>query len=445
VLLSKALRLEPGTTVAFTGAGGKSAALGRLAEEASPDLPILLTTTTHLGLEQSALAGAHIVLASDDDLGEVPSLLGRVNSLLVTGPRMLEQFRWTSPGDANLARLHALAVASGAVLAVEADGSRGRPLKAPAAHEPLVPNFTNILVPVAGASVFGQPLSAEVVHRPERAADLLGIASGEVLTPGRVARLLGNPAGGLKGYPPGAEVRVLINQVDDAGRLGAASECGQSLLEAEAVHAVMLASLGAGGGVQQTLGRVAGVVLAAGGSRRMGRPKLVEAWKGEPLLRHVVRGAMEAGLTPIVVVLGDGAEALRQTIGDLDVREVVNLDWPSGQSSSMRLGLSAVQTQSEAAVFLLGDMPLVNPRLIRSLVQAHASSLAPIVAPYAEGRPGNPVLFDRGTFSALARVEGDQGGRAIFDQFEMRKIEADAREFFDLDTQEDLEWLEEQE
>jgi len=86
-------------------------------------------------------------------------------------------------------------------------------------------------------------------------------------------------------------------------------------------------------------------------------------------------------------------------------------------------------------------MPLVDPALIQALVRAHASSLAPIVVPNAEGRRGNPVLFDRSTFSALVQVEGDKGGRAVFDQFDILTIKAEARGFFDLDTQQDLDWL----
>jgi molybdenum cofactor cytidylyltransferase len=442
VQLTRALRLEPGLAVAFTGAGGKSTALQRLAEEATRAVPVLLTTSTHLGLEQASMAETHIVLPVDGDLEPARIELARHKSVLVTGPRMLEEPRWTSPGEAALAQLHALAQETGGVLAVEADGSRGKPIKAPAAHEPLVPNFTNILVPVVGASAFDQPLSAAWVHRPERAAEVMGIVQGELLSPERVAGLIGSPLGGLKGAPPNAEVRVLINQVDDDALGDMADLCARHLLKVDAVRAVVLGSAGGRGAVREVRGRVAGVILAAGGSERMGRPKLLEAWKGEPLIRYALRGAVEGSLDPIVVVLGDRAEALRLAIGDFPVRMVVNQDWRAGQSTSLRLGLQAVEAQSEAVVFLLGDMPLVKPDLIRLLRRTHAASLAAIVLPTADGRRGNPVLFDRSTFGALTEVEGDRGGRAIFDRFEIQAVEGEARAFFDLDTEEDLEWLE---
>jgi len=327
-------------------------------------------------------------------------------------------------------------------MGIEADGARGLCLKAPASHEPLVPDFTNTLVPVMGAAAFGQRLSPDWVHRPEVAANVMGIPVGERLTVEHVARLLSSPAGGLKGRPPRADVRVLITMVDDPAREELARLCARRLLDEERIKAVLLADLVGERGVRQVLGRVGGVILAAGGSRRMGRPKLLQTWKGEPLLRYAVGAALDAGLAPVVVVVGDEAESLRPVIADLPVKVVVNDGWDAGQSSSVRAGLRVVRAQVEAAVFLLGDMPLVNSELVGALVRKHAETLASIVAPTAGGRRGNPVVFDRSTFDALSRIEGDRGGRAVFGQFEIEAVECEPDAFFDLDTPDDLDWLE---
>lgn len=390
------------------------------------------------------MAVGHLVVGSEADLQGIEAELTRQGSLLVTGPRLEHEQRWSSPGEPALTSLHHIARRTGAVLAVEADGSRGMPIKVPGPHEPLVPTFTNTLVPVVGAEAFGAGLSEGVVHRPEIAAGVLDEPLGVELTPERVARLLASPEGGLKGRPPGADVRVIINQVDAPGRQAAATACGQALTMTRDIGAVILASLAAEDPVRQVIGRAAGVILAAGGSRRLGRPKLLERWKGEPLLRYAVRAALAGGLAPVVVVLGDRAGDLGEAIQDLPAERIINPNWESGQSVSLKLGLGAIQAEAEAVVFLLGDMPLVTPELIANVVQAHASSLAPIVIPRTEGRRGNPVLFDRSTFDTLARIEGDTGGRAVFDQFDILYVQADERSFFDLDTQEDLDWLERQ-
>jgi molybdenum cofactor cytidylyltransferase len=441
VRLSRALRLRPGQTVAFTGAGGKSAALGRLASEASLDLPVLLTTTTHLSLEQSALAPVHIVMTSADDLFQVEAALDSSPSLLVTGPQMESEPRWTSPGMDNLEALRTTVERRGGVLAVEADGSRQRSIKAPAEHEPLVPDFTNTLVPVTGASAIGQPLNQAWVHRPERVAAVLGIPEGDLLTPEDVARLMMAPQGGLKGRPPGSEVRALVQQVDDAGRQAAAERVADLAMAGAAIRAVGLASSEGAPPFLAVHGRVGAVILAAGGSRRFGRPKLLESWKGEPIIRHVVRAAVQAGLSPIVLVVGDQAEGVSEAAAGWAIETSVNGAWAAGQSGSMRLGLARLRDRVEASVFMLGDMPMVQPRLIRRLVERHRMTLAPVIVPWADGRRGNPALFDRATFEALDEITGDTGGRAIVDRFELERVDWEARDFFDLDTPRDLDQL----
>ena len=148
--LSSALRLAPGQTVAFTGAGGKTAALRRLVEELAPDTPLLLTTTTRLGKEQNSLAAHHLVLIGDRPLPDLTAALVRHRSVLVTGELLEAEGKWTAPPGAHLAALRQAALEAGAVLLIEADGARGRSLKAPGEHEPVVPDFAELVVPVAG-------------------------------------------------------------------------------------------------------------------------------------------------------------------------------------------------------------------------------------------------------------------------------------------------------
>ena len=120
---------------------------------------------------------------------------------------------------------------------------------------------------------------------------------------------------------------------------------------------------------------------------------------------------------------------------------MINPDWEQGQSASIRQGLNSINSNIEGAVFLLADMPLVSSALIQELIQTHRSSLSPIVAPQVGERWGNPVLFDRMTFEDLMRLEGDRGGRALFDSFAIRPVAAGDEALFDCDTQEDLAWL----
>jgi probable selenium-dependent hydroxylase accessory protein YqeC len=117
-----------------------------------------------------------------------------------------------------------------------------RPFKAPAAHEPVIPPETTLVVPVVGADVFGKPLDDQHVHRPELIGALTGAAPGTPITPEIVARVLAHPEGGRKGVPEGARVVVIVNKVETLPDRAPAHETAARLLDEPAVHAVVLAN-----------------------------------------------------------------------------------------------------------------------------------------------------------------------------------------------------------
>ena len=187
---------------------------------------------------------------------------------------------------------------------------------------------------------------------------------------------------------------------------------------------------------------VAAVVLAAGGSARMGTPKQLLLIAGKPMVRLVAEAACGAGLEQVVVVVGADAEAVAEALRGLPVEIVFNNAWSSGLSTSMRAGTSALRNSIEAALFLLGDQVALTTELLRSLVGCYLARRAPIVAPAFGGRRANPVLFDRSLFPELLEVEGDEGGRSVIvqhlDQMELVVVE-DPYLVLDVDTQDDYE------
>jgi molybdenum cofactor cytidylyltransferase len=183
---------------------------------------------------------------------------------------------------------------------------------------------------------------------------------------------------------------------------------------------------------------VAGVVLAAGGSVRLGQPKQLLEWRGKSFVRAVCETALAAGLDPVVVVLGAYASEVHAALNGLDVQFVENADWESGQSGSVKAGLAALPRQAGAAVFLLVDQPQAPPELVRALVERYSLTRHPIVAPLIDGQRGNPVLFGRRTFPHFANLSGDQGGRALFRHFDPDYVPwLDPAASLDVDTPED--------
>lgn len=183
---------------------------------------------------------------------------------------------------------------------------------------------------------------------------------------------------------------------------------------------------------------VAGVILAAGASRRMGRSKQLLMWRGKPFICHVARTALDADLAPVVVVTGAQADEVQAALADLPVEIVHNPRWAEGQSTSVRAGLQALPPETTAAVFLLADQPHIPVELVRALLERHAQARPPIVAPTIEGQRGNPVLFDRSTFADMMSLQGDAGGRLVFSRYPITYVPwNDASLLLDVDTLED--------
>ncbi len=152
------------------------------------------------------------------------------------------------------------------------------------------------------------------------------------------------------------------------------------------------------------------IVLAAGAGSRFGGAKLQATLGGRPILQRVLDQLAEAGLTDIVVVLGEDAAELESAIEWRSERPIRNPDPPRGLSSSVRIGLSVLGPATEAALVVLGDQPLLELEVLRALLDAPSDPARPIVVPaYARDRGRNPVLLRAGAWSLAAALEGDRG------------------------------------
>jgi len=187
----------------------------------------------------------------------------------------------------------------------------------------------------------------------------------------------------------------------------------------------------------------AAIVLAAGLSRRMGRPKLLLTLEGRPVIRHTVERMLAAGLSDVIVVVGPEHEAIRQALEGLPVRLAVNPTPEAGQASSVRRGIQAVSPLATVALIALGDQPWVSADVIHRLLAALAAPGKRIAAPrYADGL-GNPVLFAADVFPELLALTGDRGARAVVEKDASRLAVVDVAQAMprDLDTPEDYERL----
>lgn len=161
---------------------------------------------------------------------------------------------------------------------------------------------------------------------------------------------------------------------------------------------------------------VAALILAAGGSQRLGRPKQLEPWGGESLLECVIRHATSFPVDEVWVVIGAYAEEILDQVDFMGAGVVENPEWEEGIASSIRVGLDALTQLSrcESALILLGDQPNVSPDIVEELLVSHRRSRNAVSVPKYRYNRGNPVVVDRSMWPRLMSLEGDEGAARLW-------------------------------
>ena len=186
---------------------------------------------------------------------------------------------------------------------------------------------------------------------------------------------------------------------------------------------------------------IAGLVLAAGMSTRMGRNKLLIEINGRPMVAHAADAALAAGLDPVVVITGHDAANVRAALADRDVVCIHNPDFVTGMLGSLKAGIRALPDEAEGAVVCLGDMPDVTAAHVTRLLAAFDGARR-ICVPTSHGRRGHPVVLGRAHFPEILSLPNEVGARDVVRAHPeaVRQIDMDGDEAIltDLDTPESL-------
>jgi molybdenum cofactor cytidylyltransferase len=158
---------------------------------------------------------------------------------------------------------------------------------------------------------------------------------------------------------------------------------------------------------------VAGILLAAGTASRMGSNKLLFELGEETLLHRAARRALEAGLDPLIVVLGHRSDENAAALEGVPCLKVINPDYEQGINTSLKTGVAALPDEAQAVVVMLADMPYVSPEMLDGLVERYRASGAPLVISDYEGVHAPPMLYDRSLFPELLAMTGEGCGRQV--------------------------------
>ena len=419
-----AFDLQAPAMVAFVGGGGKTSLMFALAKA----LPgrVVVTTTTRIFAAQMKLATAVLSITEIGNwqlkppIPNLQAILDKHKHCLVIG-----QVR----GDKALGVPREL---PGQLLArpdvdfvlVEADGSRMRPIKAPAAHEPVIPLETTLVVPVVGIDALNGRI-ADVAHRPELVLSLIRHASSvnNRLMAEDAAILLTHPQGGLKGVPAGARVIPFINKVETAAQRTAARQIAGHVLRntqyASRIPQVVIGAAKTNQPIREVHRRVTAVVLAAGQAKRMGHTKQLLPWGETTVLGQVLRNLRATAVHDSLVVTGHEAEKITAVAAAENVKSIFNPHYAAGEMlSSLQTAVARLPNHIAAILVMLADQPMVEPDTINQLLEAYWQQKSDLIAPAFKGRRGNPVLIGRAYFKELLALPPGVAPRYLLRQYD---------------------------
>ena len=365
------IRLPEHAVISVTGAGGKTSLVFAWARElAAAGKSVIITTTTHMYRpERMEEDGISIVVSDDPE---------RPDKVMAPPADILDSLRETAD-----------------VVLIEADGSRRMPLKWPAEWEPVIPDYTDYTVCVAGLSALGRKTS-EVVYRADELPDRF---RRDTVDMNLIHAVISSRDGGQKGVR--GEFRVFMNQVDDdIDRLASAYRLQQ-------IFAVM--------GIQSAWGtlleepKIAVILEAAGNSSRFGSNKLLHVMDdGRPMISSILDAVSPLDVYKKVLVTQYDEVAAMAPEFDVVINDRPDL----GISRSMQLGLHA-GGDADAYMFCVCDQPGLSTTTIERLIEAYKKGTAGIVSLAWQGKMCNPKIFSSRYREELMALSGDTGGRQI--------------------------------
>ncbi len=345
------------------------------------------------------------------------------------------------------------------IIYCEADGSKRKPLKAHADHEPVIPLTTDLTLILFGCSGIDRALSEANVHRAELFAKATSKQLDDRVEFEDLTELLRN-GHLLKGIPATSRVAVIFNQIDllpkSMSEINKLEQWAKAILSIPRIDAIFFTG-GAGDEHDTILGvaklesdapRFSAVLLAAGLSTRMGTEnKLLLPLGDKTVLAQTLSRVLSSDIGELVIVLGHEASKVKQSIAadalieapsEIDVKIVFNEDYEQGQGTSVACGVRHLADDSTACFFIPGDQPFVSPLIMRAL--AESSAPKKIVIPTVGGKRTSPVLFDRAFYRELAQLRDERGGRQVIETHEGDAVVLiqcdDELSSLDLDTRE---------
>lgn len=420
---NKIFAISKGDVISFVGAGGKTSLINSLAVSIRRHFSIAITTTTHMYPVSDKRFQNHL-FNNDNSLTTLNNLKDG-NRIPVFFSSLDSESKGLPPASKDFQNITALFD----VVLIEADGARGKLLKFPRPHEPVVPDFSKKVVLVVGLDILGKKISDNLVFHPELFKDK-GWNPETIVTWQILRDVLYSPDSYLDKLQ-GKDIFLALNKSDSIDEL---TKQYARLMYHENIKSIILSSTKSDKlkleQVDNSEIPLVGILLAAGQSVRYGSPKLTDTFQSKPLFLHSLKSSNESNLDKLIVVTGEMNNELMKLSHKIpnSRAEFVRNPTPSkGISSSIKIALNKIiqKYPGSAVMIMLADMPCITSDLINKVLEAFRNSATPITAPFIDGPPerpdlpgragrnAHPVIFHPLMFPELLKLEGDHGGKEI--------------------------------
>jgi len=184
--------------------------------------------------------------------------------------------------------------------------------------------------------------------------------------------------------------------------------------------------------------KVTGLLMAAGGSKRLQSPKQLLTWQSDYLINYIIKIATASKIHQLKVILGSQAENIRKVITSQSIGILINPEWESGLSSSIRTGITCLDESVDAALIMLVDQPYISVELLNRMIDSFIETKTEIVAPKVGRQQMTPVLFSKMLFPELLLLSGDKGAKELLKKYPVEWVDwKDRKLLIDIDSMED--------
>ena len=427
------ISLENQELISITGGGGKTTSMFKLARELlKHDKKVLVSTTTAI-MKPDKSKYEKLYLAQDTDYKTIEasssgitvlgSKINKINKLIGVEQQIIDEIFKSKKFD---------------YIIVEADGSKRKPIKAPASHEPVIPSLTTKTIGIIGMDAVGQKIYEGNVHRASLFSQVTNSKLGDCIDENSIYNLIVSPEGIFKNSPLESQKYIILNKSETKSRNLVSQKVKSKLITNKInIEKIIIGSMG------KEI-KVTGVIMASGFSRRMKTDKLLLKLGDKMVLEKVIESCVKSSLDDIIVIYRK--EEVKNIANQYNLKAILNENAIEGQSASIKLGVENIDKDTKGIMFIVGDQPHLDSLTIDKIIEQFEKNPEKIIIPMYGSNKGNPTVFPRNLKEQLNVLEGDVGGKEVInnnlEQVEYVEIE-NHQAGTDMDTVEEYEKLKE--